>query len=1121
MHLRWLQGVGSAIASAILLYTNHAVAQITPDTSLPNNTQVNTVDITTNITGGTQAGTNLFHSFKDFSVLKGNAAFFQNTADIQNIISRVTGGSISNIDGLIRANGTANLFLINPNGIVFGSNARLDIGGSFIGSTANSLKFADGTEFRANPDQTSPLLTISVPMGLQFGSNPGAIALQGMGHEYDYQSDIVDRINADERGLLLDTKNAGLEVLEGKTLALVGGNIFLEGAILKAPAGRVEIAAVGSNSSVSLNQVSTGWKVSGDRTATSFADIQVASQSWIGTTGVGGGEIVLTGKDIRFASESILRADTTGNKNGGGISIVGDSIEINKSNLGSYTFNLGNGGSIQLDAKIIKFENNGGVFTETQSPELRAGKAGDITFKADSIVIQNQGGAESNSFGAGNSGQINVNANSLRLENRVGFGADAFGRGNSGDITITVGEFVASISGIGTTVRGSGNTGKVNITANSLKLSNAGIGSSTTENSTGNAGGIILNIANLMTLRDASINAKSDGTGNGGKISINAKTLQIERSEVVSNTTNTGKAGEIDINADKLLLESAGIITDTQSAGKGGDININLKDLFVIQNGGGVSASASSTGDAGSINISAGNFQVEEGGIITDTQNTGKGGDININVKDLFMLQKSAVDARSSGTGGGGRINISAGNFQIEGAAIISETQSTGKGGDININVKDLFFIQESSTNTTVTASTLANGNAGEITLFADQISLNGVVSISSNVGYTSAPIVNLSFDEQNKPKITIESRQNTIVPNVVGDGGNIVIHANSVLVKNGAQLTTSNFGQGNAGNIKITTLNAAFDGKQGNTASGAFSSVEKNAVGNGGTIDITTNNLTLTNGAQLVVSNLGQGNAGNIKIQAANKLLIAGEIGQGASTGVFAESQTANGGNIALTGDLLFLRYGGLISTISRVDGLGGIDGNVDIKTQFLVAIPKENSDIIAIGSGRSPGSNIQVRSQGIFGTQIRNDQTPQSDIVATGQVTLNILDVDPNNGLVVFPIEAVDAANLINKNFCAVRGNNSSFRITGRGGLPLSPDQPLRGSAVITPWVTLAQGNDETREISEEITKQPTPEAIVEAQGWVINDQGEVKLVAAVPTVTPQDLLNSPSGCQAATTP
>ncbi|GAA6619858.1 filamentous hemagglutinin N-terminal domain-containing protein [Scytonema sp. NUACC26] len=269
-------------------------AQIIADDTLPNNSQVTRIDNIRLIGGGTQAGSNLFHSFSEFSVPIGNTAHFFNGLEIQNIFSRVTGGSVSNIDGLIEANGNANLFLINPNGIIFGNNASLNIGGSFLASTASSLKFVDGKEFNATAPQNAPLLSIGVPLGLQFGESPKAIV--------------------NESG---DVNLPGLEVQPGKTLGLVGGDIILKEGTLVAPDGRIELGSVGSGSFVSLTPTNAGF-VLGYEGVNKFQDIRLSQESIVFTEGDSGGSIQLQGRNVTLSDGSVISANITGAGTGGG-----------------------------------------------------------------------------------------------------------------------------------------------------------------------------------------------------------------------------------------------------------------------------------------------------------------------------------------------------------------------------------------------------------------------------------------------------------------------------------------------------------------------------------------------------------------------------------------------------------------------------------------------------------------------------------------------------------------------------------------------------------------------------------------------------------------------------------
>ncbi|MGL5078967.1 MAG: filamentous hemagglutinin N-terminal domain-containing protein, partial [Waterburya sp.] len=310
-------GFSSSLANWYLLNNNPVKAQISPDQTV--NTQVNTVNNVTEITGGTEANENLFHSFQNFSLETGNTAFFNNNLAIKNIISRVTGVNISNIDGLIRANGNANLILINPNGINFGNNASLDIGGSFLGSTAESVIFADGTVFSAKNTQTNPLLTISVPLGLQVGQNPGEINVSGTGHNLSLTEPIFSPFTIGEV--------EGLKVREGRTLGLIGGNININGGNLTATGGKIELGSIAAGT-VNLNSLSQDWQLSYENVPT-FQNINMSQKALADASGIKGGSIQIQGKEVLIENGSAILIQNQSNQESGDLIVnASESLKI-------------------------------------------------------------------------------------------------------------------------------------------------------------------------------------------------------------------------------------------------------------------------------------------------------------------------------------------------------------------------------------------------------------------------------------------------------------------------------------------------------------------------------------------------------------------------------------------------------------------------------------------------------------------------------------------------------------------------------------------------------------------------------------------------------------------------
>ncbi|WP_249105348.1 filamentous hemagglutinin N-terminal domain-containing protein, partial [Argonema galeatum] len=368
-HLKfWLAQVSTLF---FLLTCKLTSAQIVPDSTLPVNSIATPSGNTTTITGGTQAGTNLFHSFGEFSIPTDNTAFFNNALDIQNIISRVTGGSISNIDGLIKANGTANLFLLNPNGIIFGLNAKLNIGGSFLASTANSLNFADGTQFSAKPVQTTPLLTVSVPIGLQLSGNTGKITVQG----------------------------SEIQVPPERTLTLVGSDITLTGGNLTAQRGRIELVSLVSGNWPLIN--SPAQITDNEGISTEYGDIQLSQQAIVDASGLGGGNIQVRGRRISLTDGSQIRANTQGAELAGNVTVrASDTVEL-----------IGVGNLAEQGENIVQ---PSAISTETTG----AGNAGNLEIVTGRLIVRDGSQVSASTSGTGNGGILNINANNIELIGR-------------------------------------------------------------------------------------------------------------------------------------------------------------------------------------------------------------------------------------------------------------------------------------------------------------------------------------------------------------------------------------------------------------------------------------------------------------------------------------------------------------------------------------------------------------------------------------------------------------------------------------------------------------------------------------------------------------------------------
>ena len=554
---------------------------------------------------------------------------------------------------------------------MFGENARLDIGGSFLGSTAESILFEDGFEFSAVNAQTEPLLTISVPLGLQMGQNPSSIEVNNAGHELSLR--IRQPV---ERGNIPN----GLSVNADKTLALIGGNISLTGGILSTEDGRVELGAVTSPDVVSLNPTELGWKLDYNNVS-QFGDIQLGEKTLIEASNIGA--IQLYGQNILLQDDSLLLIENQSNLPAIGIDLQATgTVEFAGTNPGtslqnnviSDALNSGQGGDISISATNIVTNNGGGLraftFADANSGNIRL-SAKDILWKGSE---QNAPIMEIRTLGAGDAGIIDISTERLFMQDSDLISNVNNGSGSAGGIIINATDSVniARVSNSSTTliassaVSANGNAGNIAINTKALTVAGGAVISSSTFGS-GNAGSVIINARetlsiigsgyNTTTLQVEPTTIRTSGRlvpefvrqplglpdtvmGNAGTLEINTPSLQVSDGALVTvRHDSLGNAGKIQIDADSVILNNQGQITATTASGEGGNINLNLQSDLILRNNSLIDTEAFGTGNGGNITINSPVIAGFENSDIIANAQEGNGGNIDITTQGIFGLE--------------------------------------------------------------------------------------------------------------------------------------------------------------------------------------------------------------------------------------------------------------------------------------------------------------------------------------------------------------------------------------------------------------------------------------------------------------------------------------------------
>ncbi|MEA5464074.1 two-partner secretion domain-containing protein [Leptothoe sp. PORK10 BA2] len=1037
-----------------LLATPLALAQVTPDATLGAEGSlvapgvVVRGDVADLIEGGAVRGGNLFHSFWEFNIADGQRVYFANPVGIESILSRVTGGNPSAIFGTLGVDGAADLFLLNPNGIIFGENAALDIEGSFYASTAEAISLGIGVYSATTPEQSS-LLTVNpsalVSSYLSDASgdieNRGQLAagenltlaannldLQGQvaaggdltllgntvqirdavdtpfvgfagddllvqGNEgvdivalshpdsglYSY-GDMVLRSanpvggdahywsggsfrveNLDENlgelfspidPIIRALGDVGVLSYQGSSLhILAGGSVNIGTAIINAP----DPGTLGVDFLQETIQLSDGTIVQIDGGAQPTLDVRagVAPEA-IGVVPPGyisgldpTSSIFGTPSDIPTSADitvgDVLIAGSNGlvlltnqyqpntNLLGGNISVTGEGFIGQGINVGGFPEFGGQGGAVYLDAR------NDVAITNSFISTTGAGVVGDVVINASGDVRLDRGNritTVSTNLAEGTEGlggSIKISAENVELVNGANLQASTFGIGNAGNVLISAQERV--------TFSGTSSDGQFSSSASA----EVGAGAR------GAGGNIEIYAETVEVLDSATLRASTSGIGDAGNVVIRTGSLVVNNGSRLDTTTfGTGNAGDVDIDArDRVVFDG------TSANGQ-----------FIISASSNVAPGAAGAG--GNVVIRTGSLEVTNGTQITaSTFGNGDAGDIVIEARDTvnFDTSSAAISRVEEGAvGAGGDVLIFTGSLTVaSGAQIIANTNGQGDAGNVVIQARD-----------TVTFDT-SSAVASSVELRAEGDGGNVVISTGSLIAANGAQIIADTRGQGDAGSVVIQARDSVLLENQAaantrveegaeGQGGDMRIETGNLVVRDGAQIVANTRGQGAAGNVVIQARDSVvFDGTSadGQFRSAVLSTVEAGAIGAGGNVEIEANSLTVRNGARLLASTVGDGDAGNVLIQTGD--FVSFDNRSGVLSSVESGGQGAGGNVVIRTGALEVTNESGLTANTRGI----GDAGDVVVETRDLAVF--NNGSVVSSQvefGGQGLGGNVEIRT-------------------------------------------------------------------------------------------------------------------------------------------------------------